>query len=135
MLWSKGCGFAGWGSNLRGVVISYRIAKLCQGCQNRFVHRKEARVILIPRQKFSDGPLAVCFLLEVSPPAEHLGMGFPKCHGSAHIPKFQQGSAALTLTLHQANPCGKPLPQLPALEERPGREMFLCSQSFTSRMF
>lgn len=87
-----------------GVVISYRIAKLCQDWQNRLVYIREATLIFSPRQKFSDSPSTVCFLLlllEVSLPAEHVEMGFPKCHGFAHIPKFQQGSAALTLTLHE----------------------------------
>lgn len=56
---SKGCGFAGWGSSLRGVVVSCITAVLCQGCQNRLVLTKQARLIFIPRQKFSDGPSVV----------------------------------------------------------------------------
>lgn len=124
MWWSTGCGFAGWGSSLR--VVSCIIAKLCQGCQNRFGHIKQARVIFMPGQKISDGPSVVYFLLlllEVNRPTEQLEMGFPKCHSQIPV----GGVSCSDTHIAWGFSCGKPLSQLPALEERPGQKVFLCS--------
>lgn len=122
MLWSKGCGFAGWGSSLRGEVISYIITVLCQGCQNRLVHIKEARQISIPRHPCIPSSQVVlqwcvsCCCSWKSAFSTAFGNVFSQvswlCWGSS------RESTAVILTLHEAFPVANCL---------------LCSQSLTSR--
>lgn len=123
MLWSKGCGFAGWGSGLRRVGISYIIAKLGQGCQNRLVHIIQGpRHPLVPSFQMVLQCCVSCCCSWKSVFQQNIWKWvFPSVMA---LPRFQQRSAALTLTLHEAFPVANHCPS--SQHWRKGQEG-LCS--------